>query len=54
LVPREFKALGAATGRCRQTFADHTGPVLAVAFAPDRKHLVSAGCDQAVRIWDLP
>ena len=41
------------TGQTRHTLTGHTGPVRALAVAPDGSWLASAGCDDAtVRIWD--
>src|SRR5439155_14778604 len=42
-----------ADGAARVTLAGHTQPVSAVHFANDNQKLVSAGPDQAVRVWDL-
>ena len=42
-----------ATGKPRATLDSHTGLILAVAFAPDGKTLVSSALqDQALMIWD--
>jgi WD40 repeat protein len=41
-----------ATGKVLHTFDGHSGPVLAIAFAPDGKLITSAGMDQTIRVWD--
>jgi WD40 repeat protein len=41
-----------ATGECRHTLREHTGPVEALALAPDGSWLATAGTDRTVRIWD--
>jgi WD40 repeat protein len=41
----------AALGDERFTLVGHAGPVRALAFAPDRQILVSAGNDGAIRLW---
>ena len=41
-----------ATGQQRATLTGHTGPVSAVAIAPDGTWLASGGRDGSVRIWD--
>ena len=40
------------TGRERATLTGHTGPVTAVAVAPDGSWLASGSVDRTVRIWD--
>src|SRR5262249_51830973 len=41
------------TGRCLATLSDLSGPIFALAAAPDGKTLASGGLDGAVTIWDI-
>jgi WD40 repeat protein len=41
-----------ATGELRATLTGHTGPVTAVAIAPDGAWLATASDDRTARIWD--
>ena len=34
-----------------RTLEDHTGGVTAVAVSPDSEHIVPAGVDRIVRVW---
>jgi WD40 repeat protein len=43
----------AATGRARDRFADHTGKVLAAAFSPDGRELVTVGDDGTALVWGM-
>jgi WD40 repeat protein len=40
-----------ADGKERATLKGHQGSVLAIAFAPRRPLLASAGADNTVRLW---
>ena len=41
------------SGDLHGTIEAHQGTIFAVSFAPDSKHLASAGADGAVRVWDV-
>jgi WD40 repeat protein/Cdc6-like AAA superfamily ATPase len=41
-----------STDRTLQTWLDHTGIVLSLAFSPDARYLVSSHSDHTVRIWN--
>jgi uncharacterized protein (TIGR03067 family) len=46
------KVWDARTGAEECTLRGHTGPVVALAFHPDRYRLVSASHDETVKVWD--
>jgi WD40 repeat protein/serine/threonine protein kinase len=41
------------TGKVTGRLDAHPGPVFAVAYHPDGKHLATAGADQQAKVWDL-
>ena len=43
-----------ATGKELYATGGHVAPVLAVAFSPDAKRLVSAALDKTLRVWEFP
>lgn len=51
--PNSVKILDSSSLVEKQTIDGHQGPVLSVDFSRDGKFLVSAGTDQAIKIWDL-
>uniref|UniRef100_A0A7S2WJ69 Uncharacterized protein n=1 Tax=Mucochytrium quahogii TaxID=96639 RepID=A0A7S2WJ69_9STRA len=48
-----IKTWDVETGKCLQTFAEHTKPVYSVAFSPDGKFLASGSMDTTLRIWNV-
>ena len=48
------KLRDAATGDIAQTIFAHAGEVLALAFSPDSRNLVTAGEDRSTRLWEVP
>lgn len=48
----EINIWNAATGELLQTFADHEGAVVSLAFSPDSRYLISAG-GRSYIVWDL-
>jgi WD40 repeat protein len=49
-----IKVLEATNGLTVHTFRGHNGRVGYVGFGPDGRHLVSAGLDRAVKLWEVP
>ena len=42
-----------ATGKLDKTLKYHSSPVEAVAYSPDRQHIVSRSLDSTVKMWDV-
>ncbi|MFI0486398.1 hypothetical protein [Actinomadura sp. 9N215] len=40
-------------GRCLRTLAGHIGSVHSACVTPDSRHVLSAGSDGTVRVWEL-
>jgi WD40 repeat protein len=53
LTDRSVRLYDAETGRELHRLQSHSAPALAVAFAPDAKHLTSSGRDGTVIAWGL-
>ncbi len=41
------------TGKRLNSLEAHEGPLVALAWTPDGKRLVSSGCDPGIRVWDV-
>ena len=45
--------LNVRAGKLVERLVGHQNPVLALAFSPDGAGLVSGGCDQTIRFWNI-
>lgn len=50
---RSIRMWDLRTGQCQRKFLKHTKDVLAVAFSPDDRLIVSAGRDNVIRVWNV-
>ncbi|CCW62229.1 unnamed protein product [Phytomonas sp. EM1] len=50
---RSLRLWNLRTGQCEHKFLKHTKDVLAVAFSPDDRQIVSGGRDNVIRVWNV-
>lgn len=50
---RSLRLWDLRTGQCQHKFLKHTKDVLAVAFSPDDRQIVSGGRDNIIRVWNV-
>uniref|UniRef100_A0A0A9XPM9 Small ribosomal subunit protein RACK1 n=1 Tax=Lygus hesperus TaxID=30085 RepID=A0A0A9XPM9_LYGHE len=50
---RSLRLWDLRTGQCQYKFLKHTKDVLAVAFSPDDRQIVSGGRDKVIRVWNV-
>lgn len=50
---RSLRLWNLRSGQCQHKFLRHTKDVLAVAFSPDDRQIVSGGRDNVIRVWNV-
>lgn len=50
---RSLRLWNLRTGQCQRKFIKHTKDVLAVAFSPEDRQIVSGGRDNVIRVWNV-
>lgn len=50
---RSLRLWNLRTGQCQRKFLKHTKDVLAVAFSPEDRQIVSGGRDNVIRVWNV-
>lgn len=52
MTPCSAELRNVASGALTETFAGHTGPIVAVAFAPDGLSALTGSADNIIRVWN--